>query len=469
MKSLNTTYCLLLLMVLGTFSNSLLFAKDYSVLDYGAVADGATIDTKAVQKAINTCSENGGGRVIIPSGKVVQIGTIYLKDHVTLFIENGATLLGSPNIEDYTKDTHKNRYKNEPHMDRCLIFAENAHYFGIEGRGTIDGNGHPKNFNRKTGRPMLIRFLNCSNIQMRSVQLINPAAWTSAWINCEEIVVEGIRIKSRVNHNGDGLDFDGCRNVMVSNCSFDTSDDCICLQASDPERSCEDVVINNCIFESKWAGIRIGLLSRGDFERVNVMNCTFKNIKDSGLKIQMNEGGVMKNMTFSNMTMTNVPRPIFMTFCQQRAHVDAPEELAPMNYMGDMTFANFQIDNSMVEKNAVIAMTGLPKGIIKNITLRNINMHIAGEEITGEIAKENVQELTVDVMEGWWPEFRRLGGTLPASGIYLRHMDGVFLEGIKLFTDKNDKRPPIVMDDVKHFDINRCFLNGERIESKLDN
>ncbi|MBD0403869.1 glycoside hydrolase family 28 protein [Flammeovirga sp. EKP202] len=467
MKSLNTTYCLLVLMVLGTFLTSPLFGRDYSVLDYGALADGTSNDTKAVQTAINKCSESGGGRVIIPSGKVVLIGTIYLKDYVTLFVENGATLKGSPDINDYTKDTHKNRYKNEPHMDRCLIYAENAKFFGIEGRGTIDGNGHPKFFNRKTGRPMLIRFLNCSNIQMRSIQLINPAAWTSAWINCNEIVVEGIRIKSRVNHNGDGLDFDGCNNVMVSNCSFDTSDDSICLQASDPNGSCTDIVINNCIFESKWAGIRIGLLSRGDFERVNVTNCTFKNIKDSGLKIQMNEGGAMKNMTFSNMTMTNVPRPIFMTFCKQRAHVDAPEELSPMHYMGDMTFENFQIDNRMVEKNAVIAMTGLPEGRIKNITLKNINMHIAGEEASESLSKAEVKELTPDVLEGWWPEFRRLGGTLPASGIYLRHMEGVFMESVKLFTTNDDKRSPIVFDDVENIDIHRCFVNGNKIEMTL--
>lgn len=444
------------------FSTSQLLARDFSVLDYGASANGVTTDTEAVQKTINVCNQNGGGRVIIPAGKVVLIGTIYLKDNVTLYIENGAVLKGSPDIKDYATDTHKNRYKNEPHMDRCLIYAENASYFGIEGRGIIDGNGLPKNFNRKTGRPMLIRFLECSNIHMKDVQLINPAAWTSAWINCKEIVVDGIRIKSRVNHNGDGLDFDGCQNVMVSNCSFDTSDDSICLQASDPEGSCTDVVINNCIFESKWAGIRIGLLSGGDFERVNVMNCTFKNIKDSGLKIQMNEGGKMKNMTFSNLTMTNVPRPIFLTFCQQRAFVDSPEELAPMDYMGDMTFENFQIDNRTVEKNAVIVMSGLPKGKVKNITLKNINMHIIGEENAQTDLKVN--EFTPEIMEGWWPEFRLLGGTLPASGVYLRHMEGVFLEGVKLFTEKEDSRPPIVMDDVSKSDIYRCFLNGERIK-----
>ncbi|MGJ8737568.1 glycosyl hydrolase family 28-related protein, partial [Zobellia laminariae] len=96
-------------------------ATDFNVLDYGAKADGVIIDTKAVQNAIDACTKNGGGRVLIPAGKTVVTGTIYLKDFVTLHIENGATLLGSSNYADYATDTHKNMYKNEPHMDRCLI------------------------------------------------------------------------------------------------------------------------------------------------------------------------------------------------------------------------------------------------------------------------------------------------------------------------------------------------------------
>jgi len=99
--------------------------------------------------------------------------------------------------------------------------------------------------------------------------------------------VDGITIISRVNNNGDGLDFDGCTDVRVSNSSFDTSDDSICLHTSRQDKPFRDVVITNCTFCSKWAGRRIGLLSRGDFESVTVTNYTFKNIDDSGLKIQV--------------------------------------------------------------------------------------------------------------------------------------------------------------------------------------
>lgn len=438
-----------------------LFATDYNVLDFGAKGDGTTKDTQAVQKAIDTCSSKGGGRVIIPSGKTVMIGTIYLKDYVTLYIENGATLLGSPDIADYTKDTHKNMYKNEPHMDRCLIFAKDVKSIAIQGYGTIDGNGYTKNFNRKKGgRPMLMRLINSEFIHIHNVTIKNPAAWTSAWLYCNEITVSGIKIHSRVNGNGDGLDFDGCTNVRVSNCSFDTSDDSICLQASRQDKPCKNIVVTNCVFTSKWAGMRIGLLSRGDFEAVTVSNCTFHNIKDSGLKIQMNEGGRMKGMVFSNLTMTNVPRPIFMTFAQQKACVDAPEEMYPMKSMSNFIFQNMIVDNSELDKNSAIFITGMPENYIENIQLKNIQMTVAGGGTKADALKDNHKEYTLDVLKGWWPEFH-LVGTLPASGVYLRHVKNVVLNDVQLFTTSEDKRPPLVLKDAININTSSFYLNGK--------
>ncbi|QCX40323.1 glycoside hydrolase family 28 protein [Aureibaculum algae] len=441
-----------------------LFAQDFNVLDYGAKADGKTKDTKEVQAAIDACSKNGGGSVIIPSGKTVVIGTIYLKDFVTLHIANGATLLASPDIADYSTVTHKNTYKNEPHLDRCLIFAKNAKSFAIEGYGTIDGNGYAKNFNKITGRPMLMRFLNCEKVHMRDVTIINPASWTSAWLYCNEIVVDGIKIKSRVNHNGDGLDFDGCTNVRVANSSFDTSDDSICLQTSRVDKPCKDITITNCVFTSKWAGMRIGLASRGDFDSVTVSNCTFHDIQDSGLKIQMNEGGEMKNITFSNLVMRNVPRPIFMTFCQQRAGVDAPLEMAPMKAMHNFIFNGMIIDNSMLDKNSAIFITGMPNRYINDIQLNNIQMTVAGGG-TKEDANNSIKEYTLDILGDWWPEFSLIG-TLPSSGIYARHVKGLTLQNIQLKVASFDHRAPIVFDDVIQDTIGFVTVNNVSFTEK---
>ncbi|CDF79842.1 polygalacturonase (GH28) [Formosa agariphila KMM 3901] len=457
-------HILLILLSSITFQ---LVAKDYNVLDFGAVGNGITLDTKAVQKAIDLCTKGGGGTVIIPAGKTVLIGTIYLKDFVTLHIENGAILLGSPNYEDYTTDTHKNTYKNEPHMDRCLIFARNAKSFAIEGYGTIDANGHPKNFTKeKGGRPMMMRFLNSSDIHLKDVTLINPASWTSAWLYCDEIVVDGIKIISQVNHNGDGLDFDGCTNVRVANSSFNTSDDSICLQTSRPDKPCKDIVITNCVFTSKWAAMRIGLASRGNFESITVNNCTFHDIQDSGLKIQMNEGAEMKNMIFSNIVMKNVPRPIFMTFCQQRAGVDSPEHMLPMKSMHGFSFNNFIIDNRELDKNSVIFLTGMPNEYITDIQLNNIKMTVSGGGTSTDAKKTDFKEYTLETLGDWWPEFSKVG-TLPASGIFARHIDGLFITNFQLTTINEDFRAPYVFDDVKHLNSKALYLNNREVKTTV--
>lgn len=444
-------------------SQSLSFAGDFNVMDFGAKADGQSLDTKAVQAAIDQCHASGGGRVLIPAGKTVMVGTLFMKSHITLYLERGSTLLGSPAIGDYSLDTHKNRYKNEPHMDRCLIYAEDAEDFGIEGPGTVDGNGHPRHFNKETGRPMLIRFLNCRQINLKEVKLINPAAWVSAWINCKDIVVDGISIHSRVNHNGDGLDFDGCTDVRVANSTFDTSDDSICLQASDPDIPCTNITVTNCTFTSKWAGMRIGLLSRGNFESVTVSNCTFRDIQDAGLKIQMNEGGTMKNMVFSNLVMKNVPRPVFMTFAQQKAAVDAPEEMYPMEQMKGFLFDQIIVDNEGMDKNTAFFVTGLPGHPIRDLSFTNIYFVHPGGGTALDAQKANLPEYTLDVLKGWWPEFY-LVGTLPASAFYFRHVEGLSMDHINIQIKNKEARSAVVLEDVKHADVTGIKQNYIPVE-----
>jgi len=466
--------------VLVSFASTLVLAGSASrppawhdVREFGAVGDGVTVNTAAIQKAIDQCSADGGGVVLFAGGEFVT-GTICFKDNVILRVEAGAALLGSTNIADYATDTHKNMYKNEPHMDRCLIFGRGVSGIGIEGNGIIDGRGgvgrlgdpghrtfFPNRDDPKRNRPMLLRLVDCSRIRVRDITLRNPAAWTSAWLYCKDIAVEGITISSRVCGNGDGLDFDGCENVRVSNCAFDTSDDSICLQASRKDRPCRNTTINNCVFVSKWAGIRIGLLSIGDFEDVTVSNCIFRDIEDSGLKIQMCEGGVMRNMIFSHLVMQNVPRPVFMTFCQQRALVDSPEGVfPPMNAMRGFIFDGLQIDNSACDPNSAFIFTGMPGHPIEDVRLSNIQFTTGGGADAAAAARRSLNELTPEVLEGWWPEYKRLGGTVLAHGIYARHVEGLTLNNVVIKTTAPDSRPAVVCDDVRGLDLNGVSMQG---------
>ncbi|ARV16587.1 glycoside hydrolase family 28 protein [Polaribacter sp. SA4-12] len=266
-----------------------LFAKEFNVCDYGAVGDGETLNTIAIQKAIDACYSAGGGTVVLDNGGVFITGTIYLKSNVHFYIEAGSTLKGSGNITDYTTDTHKQMYKNEKALDRCLIFASNAQNITIYGGGTVDGN--VKNFPAKNdperNRPMTFRFLNSSNLKMRDIYIVNMPSWATAWLYCNNIVVDGVTVDASKSWTSDCLDFDGCVNVRVSNCNLIAADDCLSLQASRKDKPCRDITITNCSFTSKWDALRIGLLSRGDIENVTVSNCVFKEIGHAGIQIEL--------------------------------------------------------------------------------------------------------------------------------------------------------------------------------------
>jgi len=182
-----------------------------------------------------------------------------------------------------------------------------------------------------------------------------------------------------------------------------------------------------------------------------VTNCTFRDHRDSGLKIQMNEGGEMKNMVFSNLTMKNVPRPVFLTFCQKNAWVDAPRELPPMKRMGSMQFSNIVVDSSGITgaaaKTCGFQITGMPGHPVENLTFSDIHAIFPGGG-TAKDANSVLAELTPEVLQDRWPEYSKFGGTVPAYGFYARHVKGLSLRSVELSTKAPDARPAMVFIDV---------------------
>lgn len=429
----------------------------YDIRTFGAISDTTTINTKPIQDAIDKCNADGGGIVLVSGGSYVT-GTIYLKSNVCLRVEAGAVILGSKNIDDYTTDTDRTMYRGEPYMDRCLIFAKDAQNISIDGYGIIDGQGKffPMKGDSQRNRPKMMRLMNCTRIHIRNIMLRAPASWTTEWRYCTDIVVDGITIFSRAKSNGDGLDFDGCTQVRVSNCTFDTSDDSICLQTSLADKPCQDIVIMNCNFCSRWAGIRIGLLSRGDFDNVVVSNCTFRDHRDSGLKIQMNEGAEMSNMVFSNLVMKNVPRPVLLTFCQQNAWVDSPKGYPPMKRVYNIQFNNITVESSnQTDPGCAFIITGMPGHPVEGISFSNIKAVFPGGG-TAEDAKNVLAEYTVENLKGRWPEYGSLRGRIPAFGFYARHVKGLTLRNVEITSATEDARPAIVFVDVVDAKTSDC-------------
>lgn len=433
----------------------------YNVADYGAKGDGFTKDTLAIQRAIDKCSE-AGGTVYFPNGRYLM-GTIYMKSGVTLKLEVRATLLGSPELSDYAPDTHYNRYDNEPFMDRCLIYSHDIEDICIEGPGTIDGQGgcfFDEN-NPYAPHPMLMRFLKCRNIRLAGFKVRMPAGWSTAFLECGNVVADSLDILSR-HSNGDGLDFDSCRNVIVSNCRFDTSDDSICLQNSVKDRPSRNITVTNCIMTSKWAAVRIGLLSSGDFEHVTFSNCIFHDIRCSGFKIQSTEGGTIRSMVFQNIVMRNVARPLFLTFNHCHIGAGAPAKPPETGGISSLRFENIKAvydPGFKPDPAAGIVIMGTPGHYIKNIDLSGIEFIAPGGWEEEMPDAEAIPELMDCRPESF--VFKRI----PAYGIYARHVKGLRIRDVRLGYDRTDLRPPVFLDDVRDSELSGIWA---RVDPKTD-
>ena len=283
----------------------------YDVKDYGAVGDSLSKDTEAIQRAIDECHADGGGIVLLAGG-IFLSGGLYLKSNVTLEIAASATLLASGDISDYGVDTHHNRYRNEEALDRCFLFAEDAENLCIVGYGRIDGNAEAFPNEGSIYRPMLLRMLRCRHVFLENIRLHNAAAWTTAFLDSTDIRIRGVDIRNERQYNGDGLDFDGCSHVFVSDCRIRGTDDNLCLQASKREYPAEDIHIANCEFTSLCAAVRIGLKSIGSISNVVVSNCTFHNVWREGIKIECTEGGSITDIVIRGAVMKNVSRPVWI-------------------------------------------------------------------------------------------------------------------------------------------------------------
>ena len=213
----------------------------YDVRDYSAKPDGKTLCTKSIQKAIDACSQSGGGTVYLSPGTFLS-GTIYFKSGVTLRLTAGSTLLGSKNLEDYPPTVQAFRSYTDNYTDKSLIYGENVERIAITGAGTIDGQGASFKGPYKV-RPYLIRFIGCQNVTVKDITLRNSPMWVQHYLACDDVRVTGITVRSLVNHNNDGINIDSCRRVVISDCNIESGDDAIVLKSTSA-RICRDVVVS---------------------------------------------------------------------------------------------------------------------------------------------------------------------------------------------------------------------------------
>jgi polygalacturonase len=440
--------------------------------DFGASGNGQALDSPAINAAVNACSAAGGGVVYLAPG-VYLSGTVILKSNVTLYLEAGATLLGSKTLTDYTPQPGPpgKGDANQKH----LVFARDAENVGIAGRGRIDGQGEafwvhkPRSvahedlwrdvatYDWKPGdRPSpMLEFVSCRHLRLEDVRIENASGWTVRPINCDHVVIRGISIKNPVyGPNTDGLDITGCQDVFVSDCRIDTGDDAICLKSENPyggePRLGRNITITNCVLTCCCNGLKFGTATRGGFENVTFSNSVISNENVplnarviSGIALEMVDGGWLEGVTISNIQMQRTRTPIFIRRGIRRARPDGTPGI-----LRGIMIENVHATGSILTSS----VTGLPDFPVEDVTLSNIRIE------SEEAGKEEWVSREVPEVPKAYPE-ARMFGRLPSYGFYCRHVSGLHLRNVDITAAAEEARPALVCDDVTGLRLNGFAAN----------
>ena len=427
------------LVLLFTFFTICSRGVDVNILDFGAVPDGKTLTTEAIQRAIDQCSITGGGTVTVPQGTYLT-HTLFLKNGVNLNILKGAIILGDTDPKAFTG---------------AVIYADKIENASITGQGVINGQGFVKYFPIEGPRHSIVKLFKCKNITVKDVSMINSPTWVFSIYECDGVRVNGVRIYSYVNQNNDGIDI-FAKNVTISDCTIDSEDDAICLKSENPDFLVENVAITNCIIGTNCNAIKFGTSSYCGFKNITISNCVVRRpieaakipprstlkgcdtdtIAEVGIALEVVDGGFMDQVAINNISMTGIQTPLFIRLGNRK---------------GSGSLKNILISNITATDETLLnsSITGVPGSIIENVIVRDLIFNSKG--------KGSMVEATAIVPEkiDSYPQANIVFGySVPAYGMYIRHVRNLVLENFIFNLLAPDARPAVVLDDCHDIRIN---------------
>ncbi len=410
--------------------------KMVNVRSLGARGDGERLDTRALQRALDKCAQNGGGTVYFPPGKYLS-GTLFLKSGLTLELDAGATLVGSKRLEDYPPTVPSIRSYTDNYTERSLIYGEHLEHIALQGHGIIDGQGAAFKGSYKS-RPYLVRLIGCREISVRNLTLKDSPMWVQHYLACEGLCLDGLAISSKCNSNNDGLDIDGCQRVRVANCDITSGDDAIVLKSTGAH-ACKQVVITNCILSSDCNAFKLGTESNGGFEDILLSNCAIYDTRLAGIALEVVDGGILDRVSVSNVTMRNVRGPIFIRLGDRGRPFQKGMERPGVGSLRNVSISHIQATGA---DRTGCTISGLPGHPVQNVRLDDVRLSFPGGG-----TKEDAQRTLAEKPETY-PEYRMFG-TLPAYGFYCRHVQGLTLEDIEVNVIASDARPALFCEDLE--------------------
>jgi polygalacturonase len=460
--------CILLAMLTGSVFGSR-SPLHFNVKDYGATANGKTLDSKAINKTIDAAAKAGGGTVYFPAGNYLS-GSIHLKSNITLYFDQGAMLIatseennGEYDAEEPTVNTTF-QDSGHSHFHNSLIWGEDIHDVAILGQGTIWGKGLLKDWKKGTKLAnKAIALYKCRNVTIRDIAILHGGWFAILATGTDNLTIDNIKLDT----NRDGMDIDCCKNVRISNCYVNSPyDDGICLKSTFAlgyARNTENVTITNCQVSGYDEGtlldgtykrtenaeyknhptgrIKLGTESNGGFKNITIANCVFDYCR--GLALETVDGAQLEDITITNITMRDVVNdPIFLRL---GARMRGPAG-TPIGELRRVIISNVMVYNA--DPSYACTFSGLPGHDIEDIQLNNVRIYYKGRVSDTDPTRE------VPEQENKYPE-PGMFGAAPAYGFFIRHAKGLKMNNVEVSLLNADSRPAFRMDDVKGLWLNQ--------------
>lgn len=438
----------------------------FNIVDFSAVKDRHADATAAFQRAVDNCSQAGGGTVYIPAGQY-SVATVQLRSHVHLLFEKGAQLFGSEDPDRFMprEDLGYPLYQDASHscVRHSMFFAENCEDIVLSGAGVIDMQsvwekrdtpGEGQWTARRAAKIMAFR--GCQNVTVKDLTLLHATDLAVYFLGCSHVRAENLTLDVNI----DGISPDCCWDVVISNCRIRSGDDGIVLKSSyalNRKEICRDVTVQNCTVSSRCNAIKLGTESNGGFENILIRDCAIHDTYYAGVSLEITDGGVMDGVQVKNLTMRNVGYPLFVILSDRGRGPAGTKIGAIRNIEIDGIFAKGPYAPFLAPRLTALwegermdlpclmpsSVTGQPGVPIENIVISNVQIEVPGGG-TEEDARMLVPEITRE-----YPENDRFGKTLPAYGIYFRHVKGLQLRNIDIRPLQPDVREMLMFDDVE--------------------
>ncbi len=466
--------------------------KVFSVRSYGAKGDGSSLDSDAINRAIEAASQSGGGTVRFPSGVYLSF-SIRLRSHVALYLEPGATILAAT-VDGRSGHTYDPAEPNVPwdkyqdyghsHWHNSLIWGEGLKNIAIVGTGLIWGKGLSRGASETPLAETAgmgnkaIGLKNCCNVVLRDFSVLEGGHFAVLATGVDNLTIDNLLIDT----NRDGIDVDCCRNVRISNCSINSPwDDAICPKSSYAlgyPRSTESVTITNCyvtgayqmgsLLDGTWkrwialndaqrasvrpyypkefnGSVKLGTESNGGFNSITISNCVFDGSK--GFALESSDGAIIEGVTLSGITMsecTNTP-----LFLRLGARMRGPAGTAVGRLRG-VTISDIVSYRSDSRLGGGAIISGIPGHLIEDIKIHDVFLEHTGGG-TERMAALNPPEAAEDDP---YPD-PDMFGDIPASGFFVRHVHNLELTNVEVAFEQPDLRPVFWLDQVDGADLFR--------------